>query len=155
MLKGMFVGKALGELAKNDRFVYDAEPHLRQKVAALEGDIENWMEVKDNAVNIMHNVRTKLNAKTDTEEVLFAQLAEVDEKLKEANIQIPLADPIAFDKVASDKYKELYFDEKVIAISYTSPRYIDFLSDKPKLPDGAKHYIEELIDSGEPINWRR
>lgn len=155
LLKGMLVGKALGELAKNDRYVYDAEPHLRQEVAALEGDIKGWIKAKDSWVDVTHNVRAKLIAKDDTEAELFAQLQEVDEKLKEAHIQIPLADPKAFDKVASDKYKELYLDEEVIALSYTDPKNKDFFTDKPILPESEKQYIQQLIDSGEPINWRR
>lgn len=155
MLKGMLVGKALGELAKNDRFTHDSEPYLRQTVENLEGDVQEWIALKDNAVGVLHSVRAKLIAKDDTEAELFAQLQEVDEKLKEAHIQIPLADPKAFEKVASDKYKKRFLDDDVIALSFTEERHKDFWSDKQTLPQERKDYIQNLIDSGEPINWRR
>ncbi len=142
LLKGMLVGKALGELAKNDRFVYDPVPDL-------EKSLEGWKAANHAAVGVIHNVRAKLNAKTDTEEALFRQLAE-------ANVKVALADPEVFDKVASENYKKLYFDEDVIAKTYDKKDlWKDLWTGKIVLPKSKEKYIQDLIESGEPIDWRR
>jgi hypothetical protein len=159
MMTGAVIGGLIGNAAKaSGPSVASIEAEnvsIRAETVAinnrtLQHSLQTQKDITGMWQRTTHNLRAKLNARVEADAVLLAQLAEANAELAQISgipdlqFDLPLATPEGLEALATEKYEELFVDEKIIKLTFNDGR----------LPKESKDSFAQA-EKGSPVNWTK
>jgi hypothetical protein len=153
LVKGYVAGAMLGEAARpsSQSHAYLDSVGAKLREDRLEYSLKTQRDITGMWQGTTHALRAKLNARVEAEQELLAQLAEANAELAQISgipdleFDLPLATPEGLEALATEKFKELFVDEKIIKLTFNDGR----------LPKESKDALAEAVAEGRPVNWTK